>query len=57
MFKKILALCLCGFIISTAFLVTGVSADSAEMSVFYDPCHSLDNVWSGTNIQVVDDVI
>ncbi len=57
MLKKVLALCLCVFVISSALLVTGVSAYDAEMSIFYDPCHSLDNIWSGSNIQLVDDVI
>ncbi len=57
MLRKILSLILSVLMIGTVFSPMGVSAESAEMRVFYDICHSLDNIWSSTNIHVVDDVI
>jgi len=57
MFKKILSVQLCVIIFCTVFFALNVSAEGNEMKAFYDPCHTLDNVWSYSNLMVVDDVI
>ncbi len=55
--KRIFSICLCTFMLCTMIFVPEVGAEGAEMLKYYNNGSTLDDAWSYSNLQVMDDVI